>query len=177
MIEQSLAGDAGAFARLYELRAAGVKAYFLRAGFVEADADDLVQGVFVRVHRSLGTFDAARGTFGQWLAAIARNVARRAWQKRREPEHFDPELAEETLAAADDPAEEPGAREESQAVRRAVAELPAELATVIRLRYVEGRTTRGIAAATGIPESTVRVRLEEARARLGEMLRARGIGE
>lgn len=177
LIEQSLTGDAAAFGRLYALRAAGVKAYFLRVGFGEAESDDLLQGVFVRVHRSLGTFDAGRGAFGAWLGAIARNVARRAWQKRPEPEHFDPELAEETLAAEDDPASEPAAREEALAVRRAVAELPEALAAVVRLRYIEGRTTRGIAAATGIPESTVRLRLEEARERLGEMLRARGIGE
>ena len=177
MVAQSLSGDATAFARLYALRAAGVKACFLRMGFAEADADDLVQGVFVRVHTSLATFDAARGSFGQWLSAIVRNVARRAWHKRCEPDYFDPELAEETLAAQDDPAAEPAAREETQAVRRAVAELPPGLAEIVRLRYVDGRTTRGIAAATGIPESTVRVRLEEARMKLGETLRARGIGE
>jgi RNA polymerase sigma-70 factor (ECF subfamily) len=175
LIERSRAGDGDAFARLYGLRAAAVKAYFLRAGFAEADADDLVQGVFVRMHTSLGTFDAARGSFGQWLAAIARNVARRAWEKRRQPDHFDPELAEETLAAPDDPAEAPAAREETQAVRRAVEELPADLALLVRLRYVEGRTTRGVAAAAGLPESTVRLRLDEARARLGDLLRAQGI--
>ena len=178
LIARSLSGDEAAFGRLYAAHAARVRAAFLRMGFPAADAEDLAQGVFVRVFRSLGTFDAARGRFGAWLATIVRNVARRAWSRRPAPQDFDPLLAEETLAdPGDNPGDDSAAREEAAAVRRAVAELPPELGEIVRLRYVESRTTRGIAAATGLPESTVRLRLDEARGRLAQWLRARGIVE
>jgi RNA polymerase sigma-70 factor (ECF subfamily) len=154
-----------------------VRAYLLRSGFGPADADDLAQETFLRAFRSLATFEVERGSFVRWLGAIARNVARRRWHRRREPDSFDPELAEEMFAAPDNPGESPEAREEFQAVRACVDALPAELARIVRLRYVEGRTTRGVSAAAGLPEATVRLRLKEACALLAECLRGKGFLE
>jgi len=170
------AGRAGAFAALHGRHAGRVRAYFLRSGFADADADDLTQETFVRVHRSLHTFDPRRGRFAAWLATIARNLARRAW-RRRSPEHFDPELAAEVLAEPDNPAADPQHREQLALLRGCVAGLPADLAAVIRLRYVEARTTRGIGAALHLPEATVRLRLDQARQALARCLAARGVRE
>jgi len=174
-IEKALLGDAGACRAIYDAHARWVKAYFVRSGFPEADADDLVQETFLRALRSLGTYDPGRGAFRAWLATIARNAARRRWSSRPAPENFDPELAEEVLAAPGNPGETPEAREETAAVRSCVGELSAELQLVIRLRYVEGQTTRGIAAATKLPEATVRLRIEDARRRIEKCLRGKGV--
>jgi len=175
VIERAVSGDEGARKALYDAHARRVKAYFLRSGFAEADADDLVQETFVRAFRSLATYDAARGEFRAWLAAIARNAARRRWSARPAPESFDPELAEQTLTAPDNPGESAERLEEIDAVRGCIGELPGELKRVIRLRYVEGRTTRGIAAAVDRPEATVRLRLEEARRLIERCLRGKGV--
>ena len=174
LISRCLAGDSGAFERLYAAHARHMAAYFLRSGFDSADADDLTQETFVRVFRSLDTYDQRRGSFRLWLSAIARNVARRSWSRRADGESFDPELAEQTLAASVDESESPEAREEVAAVRDCVSALPAELGGIVRLRYVEGRTTRGIAAFTGIPEATVRLRLKEAQGMLEQCLKGKG---
>lgn len=175
LVSRCLAGDAPAQEALYRLHAGRILAHFLRSGFARADAEDLLQETFVRAFRSLRTFDAARGSLGTWLAAIARNVARKRWHRRREAESFDPELAEEMLAAPDNPGREAERREETDAVAGCVAALPDELERIVRLRYVEGRTTRGIATAAGMPESTVRLRLAEAHERLARCLRGKGV--
>lgn len=167
---------AESFDALYAAHGRRVKAYFVRCGFSPADADDRTQEVFLRAFRSAGTFDPARGAAGAWLAAIARNVARRYWS-RPKPADFDPELAEEVFAAASNPGESPEVREEIDAVRACVESLPPELGQIVRLRYVEARTTRGIAAAVGMPEATVRSRLAEAMGALRQCLRGRGILE
>ena len=174
LVRRAQAGEPAAFTALHAAHAGRVRAYFLRSGFASADADDLAQDVFLRAFRSLGTYDEQRGSVAGWLGAIARNVARRQWGRRSRGELFDPELAEEMFPAEDDPRESPEALEEFQAVRFCVDALPPELARLVRLRYVEGRTTRGVAEAAGVPESTVRVRLAEARELLARCMREKG---
>jgi len=39
-----------------------------------AEAQDLTQEVFLRVFRTLKTFRSAEGSFGTWLARVARNL-------------------------------------------------------------------------------------------------------
>ncbi len=177
LIRRCLGGEVGAFEALHAAHAGRVTAYLLRSGFSPADADDLAQQIFVRAFNSLGTFDAARGSFSPWLAAIARNIVRKHWRRRKEPENFDPELAEAMFASPENPGQDLLAREEIEAVRACVDALPPELADIVRLRYVDGRTMRGIAAAANMPEATVRLRLKEAVAIVERCLRSKGILE
>ena len=177
LVSRCLAGDGPAQQELYGAHARRVAAYLFRSGFARADADDLLQETFARAFRSLHTFDASKGALAAWLATIARNVARRRWSRRPQPDHFDPELAGDVLEAADNPGLAAADREEIDALRGCIEQLPAERARIVRLRYVEGRTTRGVAAGAGIPESTVRLRLAEAHGRLAQCLRSKGVLE
>jgi len=177
LVDRALGGEEAAAQTIYTAHAGRVKAYFLRSGFGRSDADDLTQEVFFRAFKSLGTFQPQRGALRQWLGAIARNVARRHFSRRTDPESFDPELAEEMFAGGDNPGAGAAAREEFEAVRACVAALPAELGQIVRLRYVEARTTRGIAAVTLVPEATVRLRLKQAMELLARCLKDRGFVE
>ena len=152
-------------------------AYFCRSGFNRSQSDDMTQETFIRAFRSLGRFSAAKGRFGSWLAAIARNVARKHWLRRPSENSFDPQLAEEMFAGPWRWDQSPEGREESAAVADCVAALEAELAQIVRLRYVGGLTTRGIARQVELPESTVRSRLAEAMERLERCLKGKGILE
>lgn len=174
LIGRCLAGEAAAFRQMHDEQAGRVVAYFLRSGFSPADADDLRQEVFLRAFKSLRSFDDLRGSLGGWLAAIARNVARRHWQQSSMDGQFDAELAEETLR---DPAGPPDltAQEEIEALKGCIDKLPAEFARLVSLRYVDGLTTRGVAARIGWPEATVRLRLAEAKEMLTECLKKKGI--
>jgi RNA polymerase sigma-70 factor (ECF subfamily) len=177
IIARRRSGDESAFADLYAAHGGRVKAYLLRSGFEPADADDLLQETFLRVFKSLDRFDPARGAFAPWLGAIARNVARRQWRKRRQPENFDPQLAEEMFASDENPSEQPQRQEAYDALEDCLAALDDQPANLIRLRYVDGLTTRGLAQQTNLPESTVRLRLAEARAALSRCLAAKGFLE
>jgi len=174
LISRCLSGQETAFQSLYAAHGGRVKAYFLRSGFAGADADDLTQETFLRAFNSLGGFDGRRGSFGGWLAAVARNVARKHWLRRSGGTNIDPALAEEMFASAGNPATDAAGREEIDAVRECVEDLPASLGRMVRLRYVDGLTTRGLAGATGLAESTVRLRLTEAMAMLSRCLKAKG---
>lgn len=175
LADAALRGDPAAHDRLYAALAGRVTVYLLRCGFDSADVEDLRQEVFLRVFSSLGSFDPARGSLRAWTGAIARNVAKRHWSRRPKWDMFEPELAEAVFADPPTPAEAPEAREEFHAVRGCVAALPAELAELVILRYRDGRTLRNIAAAMGMAESTVRLRLGEAREQIAACLRRKGI--
>lgn len=173
----ALEGDHDAFSRLYQLHGPRVKVYFHRSGFGPAEADDLTQDTFIRVYRSLHTFDPKRGKFRTWVSTIARNVARRRWSRRNEATSFDPELAEETLFGEDNPTAAIETRERIEAVRDCISRLNKELGQVVTLRYVRGLTTRAIGAEMKMAEATVRLRLGEAQGLLQRCLQGKGVLE
>jgi RNA polymerase sigma-70 factor (ECF subfamily) len=168
-------GDPAGMASLYAGHAPRIRAYFRRRGFAEARAADLTHEVFCRVLRSLGTFDPERGSFAQWISAIARNAARKAWRRRADADGFDPALAEQVLVTDEPPDRVAERRERLDALDDCVRRLPPDLARIVRLRYVEGRTTRGIAAVERVAEATVRLRLDEARELLRRCMREKGV--
>lgn len=175
-IARYLDGDPSGFDALHSACAGRVMAYLLRSGFARHDAEDLCQDIFMRVAKSLRTFDPSRGAFGAWLATIARNVVRKRWRRKTaSPMDFDPHLAEQTLIGADDVAGEAESAETVEALEDCIARLPADLQRLIRLRYVDGRTTRGLAEATTSPEATVRLHLTSARDQLRGCLESKGI--
>jgi RNA polymerase sigma-70 factor (ECF subfamily) len=175
LVEQCRAGQPSAFEELYRAHSRRLKAYFCRCGFNHADADDLLHDAFARAWGSLATFDSQRGQFGAWLAAIARNVARRQANRRGDARDFDPQLAEHTLVATDNPGLSAQEAEELIALRECISFLPDEPSRLVRMRYIEALTTRGIAQATGTPEATVRLRLSEAMAALERCLNSKGV--
>ncbi len=177
IVTQCLSGDRDAFAAVYAAHGRKVLAYFRRSGLRPSDADDLCQEVFTRAFRSLKTFDPSRGALGAWIAAIARNVARRHWRKAaRQGGSFDPELAEQTLAD-DNPGDDAESAESIEALDDCVGRLPEEMARLIELRYIDARTTRGMAEVLDIPEATVRLRLDKARDLLRRCLEEKGIDQ
>ena len=68
-------GDRAAFATLYERTSSHLLAVVLRINRDRAQAEDLLQDVFVNVWRAASTFDAAQSQPLTWLTSIARNRA------------------------------------------------------------------------------------------------------
>lgn len=172
LIEDCLAGQQQAFEELYSQHSGMVMAYLLRSGFGSPDAEDLTQETFLRAARSLSSFDSRRGPFAGWLGAVARNVARRHWARRSRGEVFDLEMIEDVVA--EPPANTAAELEEIDALRDCVRHLPPQYRRLIELRYVDGLTTRAIAAAASVPEATTRSRLAEAKEMLSRCLRGKG---
>ncbi len=158
-------GDRAAFGQLYERYARMVHGVLL-AKVPVSDVDDLVQDVFIRALRRLSTLREP-GSFGAWLAVIARNVAR-DYHRRTLPEEpltddaSDPRILR---AASSEDHDGPAA-----AVLDAVRSLPDAYRETLILRLVEGMTGPEIAARTGLTPGSVRVNLhrgmEQLRAKL-----------
>jgi RNA polymerase sigma-70 factor (ECF subfamily) len=158
LVEDVRGGRPAAFERLYARYARMVHGILL-ARVPRRDAEDLVQDVFLTVHRRLHTLREARA-FGGWLAMIARNRAMD--HLRREPSHV--ELPEDVAIPEGDDAE---AAEALDAIRT----LPEAYREPLVLRLVEGLTGPEIALRTGLTPGSVRVNLHRGMALLRQSLR------
>jgi RNA polymerase sigma-70 factor (ECF subfamily) len=156
--------DRKAFAELFEYFAPRVKSYLIRLGASDI-AEELAQEVMLSVWRKSRLFDPAKASVSTWIFTIARNVHIDRRRKERRPE-FDPS---DPVAIADDAPLADHAissRQNEQAIRAALSELPAEQARVIEMSFFEDKPHSTIAAELKLPLGTVKSRLRLAFARL-----------
>ena len=136
----------------------------------DSDAEDLVQDVFIRAYRAIGSF-RGDSAFRSWLYRIAINVAHTHIHRRRVRDTVlvapaDGEPVEGTAAGED--VEETLVKR--QIIDRALAALPEELRVLVVLRDVQGLKYEEIAEVVKTPRGTVESRLFRARQRLRPML-------
>jgi RNA polymerase sigma-70 factor (ECF subfamily) len=142
----------------------------------EADADDLVQETFLRAYRSWDRYEPGTECRG-WLFTICRNIFRRT--RKREARQVvcdDPELEALAAAAVHASAQQNGygdlfARVDlSEAVERALADLPEGFRDVVNLVDLQDQSYESASRALGVPIGTVRSRLFRGRRLLQEAL-------
>lgn len=172
--------DRGAFTRVFAYYGPRVKAYLVRLGLSQAQAEEVSQDVMVAVWRKAASFDRTQASAATWIFRIARNrridVFRR--EQRAQLDARDPALEPPAEVAPDRAAE--AAQREAQ-VRSAMAELPPDQRDLVRRAFYEDLSHSEIAAQTGVPLGTVKSRLRLAFAklklRLGDVADASGVGE
>jgi RNA polymerase sigma-70 factor (ECF subfamily) len=164
---QAQAGDRAALGALLAEVQAPLHRYLRGLIGAHALADDVLQDVFVLVHRKLGGLrDPAQ--FRAWLYRVATREAfrqlRRArrWGDAGEP---GPELA-------DPRPPEPLARILQEELLARVAALPPASRAVVLLHYGEDLALDEVAAALGVPPGTVKSRLAYGLAALRRRLAA-----
>lgn len=130
------------------------------------DVEDVLQDVFVRMQRGLGSLrDEER--FTSWLFQVARSsVAELVRSKARHPLA---EAADELPAEPIDDDDRDASRELSSCVSLFVARLPSPYREAVTLVELEGLTTREAADMVGISVSGMKSRVQRGRARLREM--------
>ncbi|HEX7091907.1 MAG TPA: sigma-70 family RNA polymerase sigma factor [Longimicrobiales bacterium] len=148
------AGSAEALAALYERHAAAVFTAALRLLGSRADAEDVLQDVFVGLPDALARYEE-RGAFGAWIRRVAVRTSLMALRRRSRRAH-------EPLAAAGGLAAAPPEPDRSVAARRAIAALPDPLRVVFVLREVEGYSHAEIAELLGITRAASALRLHRA---------------
>lgn len=138
-------------------------------------AEDAAQEAFLAAYRALDQFKG--GSFRSWLLRIALNQSRDELRRRmrrvpsRPFEASDPgEPAIDPPDPAADPAAALDARSLSDALERALAQLPADQRAVVLLADVHGLQYDEIVAATGVSIGTVKSRLSRGRERLRQLL-------
>jgi len=158
-------GDRAAFGRLYDRYARMVHGVLLSKVPV-GEVEDLVHDVFLLALRRLSTLREL-GSFGAWLAAIARNLAKDHHRRSAPENQLTSDVPEDELELRT----AGGAEEErAGAILDAIRDLPEAYREPLILRLVEGMTGPEIAARTGLTPGSVRVNLhrgmQQLRARL-----------
>lgn len=156
-------GDVDAWSTLYDRYASSV--YAFAAHMLGRDhAEDVVQESFLRLWRSAGRFDPARGAFSSWFYAIVRHhIQDRLRHRRREERLMVASDADELLSEAPIPGvdvpEVVLQRERGRAVLRALQSLPPDQRRVLVLAYFGvGLSQTAIADYLGWPLGTVKKR-------------------
>jgi RNA polymerase sigma-70 factor (ECF subfamily) len=154
------------------------------------EAEDLTQDIFLKVFRSLSSFDR-RANFQTWLISVSRNLCIDRYRSgRRAREVFAREVDAATVQA-ESPGPSPEARVDTQdrigLLREALRGLSPALRTAVLLRDIHELSYQEIADRLGIAEGTVKSRINRGRAELAKQIdrlradaesgrQARGVG-
>jgi RNA polymerase sigma-70 factor (ECF subfamily) len=162
LLPLAASGNVASLAELYERHRDGAMAVAISVLADVADAEDVVQDVFIRLPQMARTYDPDRGGPAQWLLRSVRNRAidhlrRRSRQLHRIAPRTDEQtdLLEVIAAAGTSPSDQVEADEFLDLLER----LDARYAQLIRLAFVEGFSHSAIAGITGLPLGTVKSRI------------------
>lgn len=138
------------------------------------EAEDLTQDIFIKIFKALHTFDR-RANFQTWLISVSRNLC---------IDHYRSVRKERATMARDVDASElsPVSRERTplgeleqvdlkSIIRQALAELPATLRQAVTMRDLQEFSYQEIADHLGLPEGTVKSRINRGRHELARQIR------
>ncbi len=170
LAERCRQGELGAFEELYRTHAGRLHSLAFRMVGNAADAEDLLQEIFLSAHRKLESF-RGESTLGTWLYRLAVNLCldylrSRAGRASHLTDPLDDELGRP----------EPGGRSladrtvSKMDLERALAQLPVGCRTAFVLHDVEGLEHKEIGEVMGIAEGTSKSQVHKARLRLRSLL-------
>jgi len=182
LVRRCLAGDADAWEQLVRQHHRRVYNLCYRFTGSGRDAEDLTQEVFIKMYRTLSSYDLERGAFTTWMTALARNLLVDHFRRTRQERLTDsldaapaaaqdaPRLAEQLADSRPSPDARLASRQTQQLVQRALRRLSPELREAVILRDLQDLDYREIAVALSIPEGTVKSRINRGRTELGRLL-------
>jgi RNA polymerase sigma-70 factor (ECF subfamily) len=173
LIERCLGGDQDAWEAI--IRQNWRKVFNVAYKFVgrHEEAEDLTQDIFLKIFRSLGTFDR-RANFQTWLISVSRNLCIDYYRSvRKERETIDRQVTAEEVSPASRDASPLAALEQSDLaalLRRALHTLPDSLRTAVMMRDIQELSYQEIAARLQLPEGTVKSRINRGRRELARQI-------
>jgi len=173
IIERCLNGDQAAWesiVRLYRRKVFNVAYKFVGS---HDQAEDLTQDVFLKLFKSLDTFDR-RANFQTWLISVSRNLCidhYRAVRKERETINRDVDPADHPPISLDTRADTKlELRDRVALLRKALGKLAPTLRTAVMLRDIQELTYQEIATKLRLPEGTVKSRINRGRTELARQI-------
>ncbi|MBI4466704.1 MAG: sigma-70 family RNA polymerase sigma factor [Acidobacteria bacterium] len=176
LVRRCLAGDSAAWETIVRTHTRRLYNLCYRFTGQRQEAEDLAQEVFLRVFRTLKSYDPRQGSLGVWLHRVGRNLLidyYRATRRQRLTVSLEDELPhlEEKESAAPPPDRTVALSELRATLERALTRLSPELREAVILRDLQGLEYREISQVLDIPEGTVKSRLNRGRAELGKALK------
>jgi len=181
LVRRCIAGDGVAWeeiVRTYNRRIYNICYRFAGSG---DDAEDLTQEVFIKMYRTLSSYDHTKGAFATWVTTITRNLLVDHFRKGKQQrltdsidatsEHEDAlPLSEQIQDQSAPPDAHVRSREVSETVHAALSRLSPELREAVILRDLQDMDYREIATVLKVPEGTVKSRINRGRAELARLL-------
>lgn len=180
LVERCLGGQESAWEDLVKVHTRRVYSICYRFVGSDHEAQDLTQDVFMRVFRSLKSFRSGEGSFQVWLTRLTRNLLIDHYRRTKVDRMSDsiedqmPMLEEKTAMSARADGMLAG-REASEVLQAALQKLSPELRETVILRDLEEMEYREVARILGVPEGTVKSRLNRGRAELARVLRRQNV--
>jgi RNA polymerase sigma-70 factor (ECF subfamily) len=159
------AEDPDALSQLYDRYNGILKALILRVIHNEAEADDLLQEIFMEIWNQAKNFSSQKGKPLGWMVTLARRRAIDGLRKKqayaRAEERLQNETEQQPDAWAHNATEEEILLSDTRdLIRNVIAGLPPAQQEAIDLAFFRGMSQREIAAKTNTPLGTVKTRLE-----------------
>ncbi len=179
LVEQAKQGNLKAFQKLFECYQTPVYNFILRMLGRPHDSEDVLQEVFVKMYRKLGTLKEPK-FFSSWLFRIAKNetinfVNRYQSKDTDSIDEFEPGVAERLLTdeseAGSNPVEKAEQVELEAMLQSALSELPEEIRASFLLGVIEGYSYKEVSDILGCSIGNVKSRVFRARAFLSQKLR------
>ena len=174
LIEQCLAGDQLAWEQI--VRQNWRKVFNVAYKFVgkHDEAEDLTQDIFLKIFKALATFDR-RANFQTWIISISRNLCidhYRSVRKERQTIARDVDARDLQPASGDRGPHAVAEHQDLRAMlRQALETLPSTLRTAVVLRDLQELSYQEIAERLGLPEGTVKSRINRGRIELAHQLK------
>jgi RNA polymerase sigma-70 factor (ECF subfamily) len=182
LVRRCIGGDAAAWEEIVQRHHRRIYNICYRFAGNGDDAQDLAQEVFIKMYRTLNSFDAGKGAFMTWVTTITRNLLVDHFRKSKgdritdsldstASEHEDAvplgdRIADQSLP----PDTHVQQREAREMVHEALQKLSPELREALILRDLQDMDYRDIATALKVPEGTVKSRINRGRAELARLL-------
>lgn len=181
LVRRCIAGDAAAWEELVRQYHRRIYQICYRFTGSHAEAEDLTQDIFIRMYRSLESYDPARASFVTWVVTVSRNLLVDHFRKGkydRVTDSLDGSATDsEEMPLSDRIADvSPGpdahleSREAREQVHRALQRLSPELREAVILRDLQDMDYREIATVLKVPEGTVKSRINRGRTELARLL-------
>ncbi|MFV2052422.1 sigma-70 family RNA polymerase sigma factor [Aliiroseovarius sp. YM-037] len=169
LIARVALADRSSFDRLYELTSAKLFGVCLRVLKDRAEAEDVLQDIFVTIWQKADRYAANGLSPMTWLITIARNRAIDRLRARRVPVET-PDVVAEMRDPAPGPEAAAIAGGELARITACFDELEADRAQAVRGAYLEGETYADLAEKFGVPVNTMRTWLRRSLIKLKECL-------
>jgi RNA polymerase sigma-70 factor (ECF subfamily) len=165
LMEGIQAENPDALAQLYDRYNGILKALILRVIHNEAEAEDLLQEIFMEIWSQAKNFSAQKGKPLGWMVTLARRRAIDGLRKKQAYARAEERLQQETEQQPDAwvhnaTEEEIEFGDRRALIRRVITTLPVAQQQAIELAFFRGMSQREIAANTNTPLGTVKTRLE-----------------
>jgi len=173
LIQRCLKGDQVAWEQI--VRQFWRKVFNVAYKFVgrQDEAEDLTQDIFLKLFKSLKTFDR-RANFSTWLISVSRNLCIDHYRSmRREHDVVTHDVDVVTLArpsVIDSPQAALEQRDRVALLRAALDKLAPSLRTAVMLRDIQELSYQEIAEKLGVPEGTVKSRINRGRTELSRQI-------